>query len=593
MFTVKKKPKTVTANTPAEEEPRVKYPKPKVLLLNVKDNAAEALIKCGFNVCVGSLGTPYNVGKDDGYQPVIGKAKLPNYTEQEIVIVDLHFEDFDDGPDGEKHRPDGEPDLWAKCDRGYIDPRPRTAFQVREAFDRTLDAGGVFVVFADARSGVELVIARKEAGRFGGLYDQRQFPHNEWHFVNELCDANVRDDHGTEMRSTDSSALGKLLAAHLADGRFLCTVEGGYRRDDPWVTLAENKFGEPVAICRCRGQNGTVIVVPQIDNKSDFLTTLFNNVLPELAPHLFPHIEKGRWTVRDEYELPRVLEIREARATIEERARNEVAKLTEELEKERAASGWLHDLLTGTDATLVEAVKRALAVVGFTKVVDVDEERDREGKSRREDLQIHDRSPTLVVDVKGIGGFPSDEDALQADKHATIRMREQKRTDIVGLSIINHQRHLPPLDRENTMPFRQELLDAAEERTLGLITGWDLYRAVRNFKKFGWRPVDIMPLFYRKGRILVVPFHYQFIGTVAKAWTDKFGVVLEDGELRVGDRVAVEFPIEFEEVAVASLKVEDRRVDCAVVGDPTGLLWPAGMPKLREGMRVFRIPAGK
>src|SRR5690606_33742325 len=96
-------------------------------------------------------------------------------------------------------------------------------------------------------------------------------------------------------------------------------------------------------------------------------------------------------------------------------------------------------------------------------VVDVDEERDREGKSRREDLQITDRSPTLIVDIKGIGGYPGDEDALQASKHASIRMKEWKRTDVNGLSIINHQRHLPPLERENQMPFRQELLHAAEE----------------------------------------------------------------------------------------------------------------------------------
>jgi hypothetical protein len=59
----------------------------------------------------------------------------------------------------------------------------------------------------------------------------------------------------------------------------------------------------------------------------------------------------------------------------------------------------------------------------------------------------------------------------------------------------------------------------------------------------------------------------------------------------VGNRVAVEFPIEFEEVAVGSIHVKDQKVAKAKVGEPAGILWPAGKPKLREGMRVFRVSA--
>ena len=269
-----------------------------------------------------------------------------------------------------------------------------------------------------------------------------------------------------------------------------------------------------------------MIVVPQLNDKVIFLTNLFANVLPELAPHLFPDIVRGKWTHQPEYELPRVLELREAQTDVERRAQAEVAALEVELEKERAANGWLHDLLTGTDAALVEAAKKALAALGFKNVVDIDAERDKEGKSRREDLQIQDRSPTLVADVKGIAALPSDEDALQADKHAAIRMREQKRTDIEGLSITNHQRHLPPLERENAMPFRQELLDAAEERSLGLITAWDLYPLVRNFRKLGWPTETVKPLLYKKGRIEVGT------GTLSIYWNCYKGL---DGEVRRGN----------------------------------------------------------
>src|SRR5258708_32391772 len=170
-----------------------------------------------------------------------------------------------------------------------------------------------------------------------------------------------------------------------------------------------------------------------------------------------------------------------------------------------------------------------------------------------------------------------------------MRMRELKRTDIIGLTICNHQRHLPPLDRDGT-PFRMELIDAAEQQIVGLMTAWDLYRLVRNFNKRGWEPEHLQRLFYRKGRIETVPAHYEYCGTIAHVWTAKFGVVTGK-EIRIGDRIAVQFPIEFEEVPVSSLNVNNMSVQVSKPGDQTGLLWPPGLPKLREGMRVFRISA--
>ena len=358
----------------------------------------------------------------------------------------------------------------------------RGAFRARDAFERTLNAGGAFVVFADAKTHIDVINARHTGGEYGRIYDDEPFPFDVWDFLGELSGIGVTSDEGTEMEAVDQSPLGRLVAEHLADAEFVCTLQPSHENADPWVILAENKFGEAVAICRCRGAAGSVIVLPQLARKAEFLVKLFSNVLPELSPHLFPNIADAKWTQRAEYELPRVLELKAKQQEIERRAIEEIEALSAELANERQANGWIQDLLTGTDLALVVAVKKALTEIGFSKVIDIDDERDREGKSRREDLQVRDESPTLIVDVKGISGFPADEDALQADKHAAIRMREEKRTDILGLSIINHQRHLPPLERENVMPFRQELVDAAHERSLGLMTAWAVPRRPKHEK---------------------------------------------------------------------------------------------------------------
>jgi len=585
-------PKSPENNLASEsKEPRattVKYPKPKILLLDLPGTTYKALTQKGFKVSIGTLGKIYKVPKSSDYRPIILKTHLPNFSEQEILLVDLAQPDFQEHPEGEKLGPDDEPGFWGKCDRGFIDPRVVTAIQVRKAFDRILSNGGAFVIFADAKTETEVRFAHRDyAPR---LKDDEPITDDEWHLLSELSDMRVNRDVGEEMHlSENESALARLIGEHLKDAHFYCTLEGGYRYEDPWKTLAKNKFGTAIALCRCRCKNGTVIVLPQIADKTTFITKLFTDVLPELAPHLFPDIEKGKWTHCPEYELERVVELKKAEEVIEQNAKAEIAALEIELAKARAADGWIHDLLTGTDKELVDAVKTALKLLGFVNVVDVDEERDRDGKSRREDIQIQDQSPLLILDVKGLGTCPSDDDALQADKHAAIRMRELKRTDIIALCIVNHQRHMPPLERENAMPFRKELLDAAEELTLGLMTAWDLYRLVRNCTKFAWPKEKVKPLFYQKGRIEIVPKHFQSIGIIAKAWTDKFGVVIEQAEVRVGDQIAVEFPIMFEEMTVDSIHVNDQAVEHAKTGEPAGLLWTPGKPKLRQGQRVFRL----
>jgi hypothetical protein len=173
--TSKIKEKQAVQEPKESEAVTVKYPKPKVLLLDLPEAASTALAAKGFNISSGTLGKPYKITKASSYQPLIGKGIVPNHTEQEIVVVDLLPDEMEPGPQGEKHRPDGEPDFWGKCDKGFLDPRVRTSLQIRESFDRTLSIGGVFVVFADARTGIDVLVARSG---YDGLYDEEKFPHH-------------------------------------------------------------------------------------------------------------------------------------------------------------------------------------------------------------------------------------------------------------------------------------------------------------------------------------------------------------------------------------------------------------------------------
>jgi hypothetical protein len=581
---------------PAGEDSGVKYPHPKVLLVDVDQRAGVALIGGGFAVRVGSFGRPLEFARTPRDVPVPLNGSLPNYAEQEVIIVDLTTPPSVSFPSSEQRLVAGQFAWWLPGSNGLADPRPLAMARATESSDRILANGGVFVVFSAPRSVIHYVAAT--ANHWGGPVLEKEFlPCDNWSFLSCLASDHVTVDRqgGFEMfPGDDKYSLFQLVARHLRGGQFRCVFTGLHPHNE-WMVLARNKYGDAVAAVRVlEGKGGMVLLLPQIKDKTAFLLSLLRDVLPELAPHLFPDAEGAGWVHAPEYELPAVVGLEDQIAQVEEKTRKQVSALRAEIERERQENAYLYDLIRGTGRPLVLAVMKALSVLGVKDVRDVDEEAKKAGEDAalREDLQVHDRSPVLVADVKGVGGRPSDEEALQAQKHANIRMHEWRRLDVQGLTIINHERHLPPLDRENRMPFREEILKAAQMPPTGLMTTWDLWKLVRSYAKNGWRPEHVQPVFYRTGRVDVRPEHYQFLGTVVEVYGRPFGVTLQDGPLRRGDRVAVETRLGFEEAVVESLRVHDQAVEEANAGDDAGIVAPFGKGVVRKGARVFLVRQG-
>jgi hypothetical protein len=106
-------------------------------------------------------------------------------------------------------------------------------------------------------------------------------------------------------------------------------------------------------------------------------------------------------------------------------------------------------------------------------------------------------------------------------------MKEWKRTDVKGLSIINHQRHVPALERQ--FPFRADLITNAEEHEFGLLTTWDLFRLVRGYLENNWKPEQVKPLFYKNGHIEPIPTHYELLGVIEHFWPNSKAVMEQVG----------------------------------------------------------------
>jgi hypothetical protein len=225
-------------------------------------------------------------------------------------------------------------------------------------------------------------------------------------------------------------------------------------------------------------------------------------------------------------------------------------------------------------------------------VRDVDAEAGATGNTgpRREDIHIMDARAPIIAEAKGITGLPSEEDSLQILKYLRPRMREWNCTDIHGLTIINHQRKIPALDREHIRVFQYDVLTNADEQDFTLLTTWDLYRLARGVIMHHWERANLEELFLASGRMSPIPVHYIQIGTIARVWKDAsaIGVQLAARGLRIGDRLAYELPVDFAEENIASLEVDNQPVDEAAAGAQVGIKTSL-IDKLRKGMKLYLV----
>lgn len=580
----------------------VKYQHPKILLVDVEQSVGPALKQRGYNVAIGSLGTPYRVPVNKAQFPVFSKPVLPfDYKEHEIVVIDLHYKAKAEPARLEEVKVAEEVNTWwVSHEHGLVNPRILTGYQLREDFDRILDTGGVFVIFANS-----LEVETFQWGHFYGhmfVAQGRSENISNWDMLSLTSDRNISigGDHGSTIALSEDISrlkiLSRILLQHLDGVSYDCTIGLKYSRDkNTWMTLLKNKFGDSVGsvFLPDENRNGYIFIFPNILNKTSFVLDFIHELLPEVVPGLYPETDKNSWTESPEYQLTQVTRVKEQIVEIQKKRDSEIASLQESMIQEQAKYAHLYHLVTETGDALVVAVHSTLKTLGFSDVINVDDEIAHQGMQgrNREDLRIHDTERTLIMEVKGITYLPTDEDALTVQKYVVLRMREWSSTSIQGLTIINSQRHLPPLDRNNQMPFRQEILDAAEEQSIGLMTGWDLHRLARSYIENRWSHENVRDLFFKSGRIQPIPDHYKYIGTIERYIESKgvVGIHVAISPLKLGERIAFELPTVFEEQICDSLQHENFDIRVAQPGTLVGVKTHLTREKAKAGTRVFKV----
>ena len=472
---------------------------------------------------------------------------------------------------------------------------------VQNAFDRIFDYGGLFVIFAQSRLYQDLVLAHVYRSRFNygvsELSTGSKINADNWSFLSILSYLVVESsDVGVEINVLEhDSQLSRFLWKTTRNAKYNATFNPTSRIEKNWIpTLSSNKFERCVGgLLVPEDSKGRVLILPQISKDAETIVTLLREVLPDISPHLFPHIEGSRWVERAEYELDSVLKYKTDKVEVQLRAKRELEELDKQISEERDRLGFLHGIITKTGTDLVESVKSCLEFIGFEQVIDVDKQiREQNTKApKQEDLQVHDKSPILLIEIKGISGLPHESDTIQVVKYVPRRMKEWSRFDVHGVSIINHQRNVPALERDNPNIFTEQQVEDAENHDLTILTTWDLILLIRGMMKWGWDPKTIQELFYKSGRMSRLPTIYKPIGKIVKYWEKPcaVGVQISENKLHKGERIGYVIPDGYLEEKVLSLQVENQDVEEVFLGQLAGIKRIYSKNLLHKGTPVCTI----
>src|SRR5229473_120746 len=113
----------------------MKYPKPRILLVDMPSECGKELTNSGYNAKAGTFGVRYRVPPSDSLAHVSLNARsLPDYEEQEIIIVNTRDGGVSNRNSG--NAPYGVSVFWQHAGRGIVDPRPPVMAGTSGAFDR-------------------------------------------------------------------------------------------------------------------------------------------------------------------------------------------------------------------------------------------------------------------------------------------------------------------------------------------------------------------------------------------------------------------------------------------------------------------------
>jgi len=571
LFSKKEDKKTLTLNS---EETGEKIPiieRPVICCLDLDRDTISVLRRAGANIFDGTLGSKVQVpNKESGYQHrlLLNNNFPPNLHEYDIIIIDLANSKTIDYKTEEHERKmhTGKVSTYflSTYPETLFDPRPFSSSILGGKIKRIKNRKYLVLAFSSEAYGLdyELVNITEDDAEI------KEFPeyciYSFWDSV-PIAEPKIGKEIylNSKIDSEFRSILGKYKAGSFYNQTFKQPIiwENNKKiKDEKYLPLMTNMDGDIISYMESN-ENENLIIFPQLKDKSNFLIEFLSKIGPSFYPELFPYATNFSWKEQEEYWLPGYSQLIEEKSNITREYEEKIKENEKKIEDNRSKYSFLHGLITETGDSLKKSLIQYLKWLGFEKVKDCDQD-NSESLLLEEDIQVELPEGLLIIECKGIGGTSTDSDCNQISKIKYRRCKERKKFDVFALYIVNHQRYLPPIKRQNP-PFTENQIQDAKNDERGLLTTYQLFNlffdiekgilskkeARESFLEFSlvsFRPKNLICIFepteiYENGRICIVK--------------------LENIPLQVGEELLIEKDGKFDCVKILEIQENGKSVN--------------------------------
>jgi len=281
-------------------------------------------------------------------------------------------------------------------------------------------------------------------------------------------------------------------AYRLLDERF---PEGVWEKETPsngrLEFLAKTTDGAPVALVVRKGK-GELLLLPSFGPKNiDVVDYILKDKLP-LTPAPPAEADAG-WLDGDDYVFPELKALVAKREEERKRSEELLAEYDRQIREIRSGGQEeFHRLLSGDGPTLKAAVLHALRYLGWGRVVDVDQYWKNTIRSKEEDAWVIEpadlavesglrKGELLIVLARSGKNWATDDECALLQKFKGRRMQEFDNTRMKAVLVGNYFSAAEAKSRPN--PFSAAQIEEAQKDGNGLVTTWELFRAIKAEKE--------------------------------------------------------------------------------------------------------------
>ncbi len=544
--------------------------RPRICCLDLKDDTISALEKSGANLYNGTLGAKIKVPNSirrENHELLLHYDFPLNLHEYDIIIIDLDgYKTIDYKPEDhhkETHTGKSSSRLLSSFPETLFDPRPLSSYLLRIELNKISNRKYLVLAFSSEAYYIEYETVRTTEGR-----SERQgiVKYNIYSFWDHVPFSEIK--YGTEitvnnkMRDDLQVLFEKYKANTTYNQTFLHPtkwVNNESIEDGKYFPLMKNMNNDIISYIEMN-ENENLIILPQIKEKSDFLLEFLTKVAPSIYPELFPFSTTFNWKDLKEYWLPNHSNLLSDKSNIQKEYEKKIKECDKIIDSNLTKFLFLHEIITETDDTLVKSLIKFLKWLEFDNVNDYDET-NSESNILEEDIQVELSEGLLIIECKGIGGTSTDPDCSQISKIKHRRCRDRDSFDVYALYIVNHQRYLPPLKRQNP-PFTENQIQDAKDDERGLLSTWQLFNLYYEIENGIISKEEARQTILEFGLIEFRPKNLNYIDEPTELF---YGgeiciVNIDNISISVNDELIVEKNGKFDKVNVLDIQVNGKSV---------------------------------